>query len=207
MDILKAQAHLAKVDPRLKQLIEQFGDCTIKPRPDHYAELVSSIVSQQLSVKAADTIWKRVLDLFDNKMPTPAQLLDMPAERLRACGMSNAKVAYVKDLAEHVLDGRLPLAKIVSQSNDEIIKELTAVKGIGEWTAHMFLIFSLGRLDVVAWGDLGVRSAVRQVYELDELPSPTQVAELAAIHNWQPYASVACWYLWRSLDNKPEPTP
>lgn len=202
MELVKAQNHLAKHDPQLKLLIERFGDCQLQPHTDYYAELVSSIVSQQLSVKAAASIWKRLLGLFGDTLPTPAQLQAVSHEELRAAGLSNAKARYVKDLADHILSGELDLDHVTTLSNPEIIAALTAVKGIGEWTAHMFLMFSLSRLDVLAWGDLGVRSAIKQVYNLPNLPTPLEVTDVAKRNNWHPYETVACWYLWKSLDNK-----
>ncbi|GAC1387421.1 MAG: DNA-3-methyladenine glycosylase [Candidatus Saccharimonadales bacterium] len=204
MDLLTAEVHLSQVDAVMAQLISHFGHCTIEPRTDYYAALVSSIISQQLSVKAAAAIWKRTLALFNGQQPTPAQLLNTPSETLRAVGMSNAKVNYVKDLAQHVADGRLDIAKVAQLDNQSIIKELVAVKGIGEWTAHMFLIFSLGRLDVLAWGDLGVRTAIRNLYDGDHLLTPVELQKFATTHKWPPFQSIACWYLWRSLDSSGE---
>jgi DNA-3-methyladenine glycosylase II len=204
--LLAAQKHLASNDPRLAAIITRYGDCLIEPHSDHYSELVSSIVGQQLSVKAAATIWQRVLALSGGNAPTPKQLLDTDTEILRACGLSYAKAAYVKDLAAHILDGRLDMNHISSLPNREVITQLTAVKGIGEWSAHMFLIFSLGRLDVLPVGDLGVKKAAQAAYNLGELPKPDALTALAEKHKWHPYESVAAWYLWKSLDNTPKIT-
>lgn len=190
-------------DPMLGSIIDAQPAPDLMPHSDYFAALVSSIISQQLSVKAASTIKQRVWQLFGGEAPTPEAVLLVAPDALRACGLSQAKTNYIRDLAEHILDGRVQFAAIAQQSNTEIISELTDVKGIGEWTVHMFLIFCVGRLDVLATGDLGVRSAIRNLYGLAELPSPAQVAELATEHHWHPYESIACWYLWRALDNAP----
>src|SRR5665213_2909551 len=134
-----AEKHLSAKDKRLAPVIKQFGPCRIKPHNDHYGELVGSIVGQQLSTHAAAAIWKRVLDLFDGKMPKPEQLIKVDGQKLRDLGFSWAKVRYVKDLAKHILDGRLDLDHIATMPNEQVIEQLTAVKGIGEWSAHMFM--------------------------------------------------------------------
>lgn len=202
--LLQAAAdHLAAHDPSLKPVIKQFGPCTVAPHDDYYRELVDSIISQQLSIKASATIIKRFVALFDDKFPTPAQILQRDIEELRAVGMSRPKASYVLDLALHIEEGRLQPEKLPKLSNEEVIRELTAVKGIGEWTAHMFLIFSLGRTDVLATGDLGVRMAMKKLYGLPEAPKPDEMRAIADKFNWHPYESIACWYLWQSLDNAP----
>jgi DNA-3-methyladenine glycosylase II len=198
-----AAAHLSVHDPNLSSVIERFGLCTIAPHDDYYRELVDSIISQQLSIKASATIIKRFVALFDDKFPTPAQILERDIEELRAVGMSRPKASYVLDLALHIEEGRLQLEKLPKLSNAEVIRELTAVKGIGEWTAHMFLIFSLGRTDVLATGDLGVRMAMKKLYDLPDAPKPDEMRAIADKFNWHPYESIACWYLWQSLDNAP----
>jgi DNA-3-methyladenine glycosylase II len=198
-----AESHLAKNDPQLAAVIKKYGPCSLTTHSDHYAELVSSIVGQQLSTKAGNTIWRRVLDVFDGKMPTPEQLIKVDTERLRACGVSYAKVGYMKDLATHIIDGRLNMPHISKLPNDEIIRELTAVKGIGQWSAHMFMIFSLGRLDILPVGDLGVRKGAMMLYGLKDLPNGKTLEKLAFDNSWSPYESVAAWYLWQSLDNAP----
>lgn len=198
-----AAAHLSQHDPVLAPVIKRAGLATIKPHTDYYAALVSSIVSQQLSVKVADVIEKRFVDLFDGAFPTPEQILSVPPEQLRAIGFSNAKARYVHDLAQHIVDGKVTFERIPQQSNDEIIAELTDVKGIGEWTVHMFLMFCVGRLDVLPVGDLGIKNGIRALYDLDNIPTPADITALAAQNNWHPYESVASWYVWHSLDNKP----
>jgi len=203
-ELLQAAAdHLSRYDPHLAPIVQRFGLSTITPHNDYYRELVDSIISQQLSVKAAATIVKRFVELFSGNFPSPEQILERSVEELRAVGMSRPKASYVLDLAQHILDGQLQVEKLPNLSNEEVIRELTAVKGIGEWTAHMFLIFSLGRTDILATGDLGVRNAMMRLYELDKLPSPDEMRAIAEQYNWHPYESFACWYLWKSLDNEP----
>jgi DNA-3-methyladenine glycosylase II len=199
-----AENQLAKNDSKLAVVIKKYSPCDLTRHSDHYGELVSSIVGQQLSTKAGSTIWRRVLDVFGGQMPTPEQLIKVDTEKLRACGVSYAKVGYMKDLAAHIIDGRLDMAHISTLPNEEILRELTAVKGIGNWSAHMFMIFSLGRLDILPVGDLGVRKGAMQLYNLKELPDAKTLEKLAAKNNWNPYESVAAWYLWQSLDNNPE---
>jgi DNA-3-methyladenine glycosylase II len=198
-----AADHLAKNDLRLASVIERFGRCTIEPHNDYYRELVDSIISQQLSVKASATIIKRFIILFDDSFPTPEQILQCDIDELRAVGLSRAKANYVLDLALHILEGKLAPERLPDLPNDEVIRELIAVKGIGEWTAHMFLIFSLGRLDVLATGDLGVRIAMKRLYDMPDVPKPDEMRAIAEKYHWHPYESVACWYLWKSLDNEP----
>ena len=200
----QAELHLSKADKKLAPVIAASGPCRIKPHTDHYGELVGSIVGQQLSTKAAATIWQRVLALFGGQMPTSEQLIKIDDQKLRDAGLSWAKVRYVKDLAEHVLDKRLDLEHIATIPNEQVIEQLTAVKGIGEWSAHMFMMFGLGRLDVLPVGDLGIRKAVMQLYELDKMPDPAAIVTIATKNNWHPYESVASWYLWQSLDNNPQ---
>lgn len=199
----KAADHLSKHDPRLAAIITQFGLCTIEPHDDYYRELVDSIISQQLSVKASATIVKRFIGLFGDKFPTPEQILQRDIDELRAVGMSRSKASYVLDLAAHILEGTLQPKKLPDLPNDEVIRELVTIKGIGEWTAHMFLIFSLGRLDILATGDLGVRMAMKRLYDLPEVPKPDEMRAIAQKYHWHPYESIACWYLWKSLDNEP----
>jgi DNA-3-methyladenine glycosylase II len=168
-----------------------------------YGALVRTIAGQQLSVLAARAIWNRLLAYFDGRVPTPREILEQDPETLRAAaGFSRAKVAYLRSLAEHVLDGELELERLAELPDDEVIRELTAVKGIGEWTAHMFLMFTLHRPDVLPVGDLGVRNAAMRAYGL---PAPPQAAELEAIAEaWRPHRTRACLYLWRSLENAPD---
>ena len=161
-----------------------------------------SIAGQQLSVKAARAIWNRLLERFGGRTPTPQEILAEDPEALRAaCGFSRAKVASLRSLAEHVLSGELELDRLSGLPDDEVVRELVAVKGIGEWTAHMFLMFTLHRPDVLPVGDLGVRNAAMRAYGLDAPPGPATLTTLA--EPWRPYRTRACLYLWRSLDNAP----
>jgi DNA-3-methyladenine glycosylase II len=198
-----AARHLAEYDPTLAPIIERAGLAAIAPHTNYYGALVSSIVSQQLSVKAADAIEKRFLALFDGAFPSPEQILSVSVEELRGLGFSGAKARYVHDLAQHIIDGKVTFNRIPAQTNEEIIAELTDVKGIGEWTAHMFLMFCVGRLDVLPVGDLGIKNGIRKLYGLEDIPTPQQIVELAVRNQWHPYESVASWYVWHSLDNKP----
>lgn len=197
----KAAAHLSRNDPVLKPIIKRAGLCTIRPHKDYYWELVDSIISQQLSVKAARTIEGRFIALFPSNPPTPDQILVTDHEKLRSAGLSNAKANYVRDLAQHIIDGKLELEKFDRLSNDEIIAELTAVKGVGEWTAHMFLMFAMARLDVLAVGDLGIRAGIRDLYKLKDLPDADKIKAIAKKYRWHPYETVACWYIWHVKDN------
>ncbi|MBA3757339.1 DNA-3-methyladenine glycosylase 2 family protein [Candidatus Saccharibacteria bacterium] len=200
-DLKAAQKHLVDSDKVLAICIKKYGPCHLKPHQDHYSELVTSIIGQQLSTRAAAAIWRRVLDLSKGKPPTPQKLINVDEQTLRSAGLSRPKVSYVKDLAHHVIDGRLDMNLISKLPNDEIINQLTAVKGIGEWSAQMFMIFSLGRLNVLPVGDLGVRKAAMNLYDLGELPNPQTLQELSKKNGWQPYESIAAWYLWKSLNN------
>lgn len=199
----QAAEHLTRHDPVLAPVIAKYDQCTIRPHRNYYQELVDSIISQQLSVKAAAAIEQRFRDMFGGTFPEPDQILTKDAEELRAIGFSYAKARYVQDLAQHVLDGKVRFDHLDELSNEAVVTELTAVKGIGEWTAHMFLMFCMGRSDVLPTGDLGIRNGIRQLYGLDHAPSPDEIREIAAKNNWHPYESIASWYVWQSLDNAP----
>jgi DNA-3-methyladenine glycosylase II len=201
----QAAEHLSKNDSILAGVIAATGEATIKPHQNYYQELVDSIISQQLSVKAARAIEQRFCDLFESEgFPPPDKILEKTVEEMRAAGLSNAKARYVRDLAEHVLDGRLKFDNIDKLTNHEVIKELTAVKGIGEWTAHMFLMFCMGRMDVLPIGDLGIRNGVQKLYGLDHSATPEEVTNVSQANGWHPYETVASWYVWQSLDNAPK---
>jgi len=200
----KAAKHLSKSDPVLAAVISGSPLCDIKPHKNYYQELVDSIISQQLSVKAAHAIERRFCELFGGSdFPSPQQILTKSVDELRTVGLSRGKAAYVRDLAQHVVDGKVKFDHLDGISNQAVIDELTAVKGIGEWTAHMFLMFCMGRLDILAHGDLGIKNGIQKLYGLDHSPTPQVIQELADKNNWHPYESVACWYIWQSLDNKP----
>jgi DNA-3-methyladenine glycosylase II len=199
----QAAEHLIQHDPKLAPVIAKYGLCTIKPHTDYYQDLVESIIGQQLSVKAAASIRERFKTLFDGKLPTPEQILTKDVEVLRSVGFSRPKANYVRDLAQHVVDGKVTFDHLPSLDNEAIIAELTDVKGIGEWTVHMFLMFAMGRLDILPYGDLGIRNGIMKLYDLEHAPTPQQVKDIAKANNWAPYESIASWYIWQSLDNKP----
>ncbi len=187
-------------------LVERLGPLSLaerrRGRPDDaYGSLLRAIVGQQLSTKAARAIYERLLALFGGRTPAPAELLAADPEVVRAVGLSRSKVAYLRDLAAHVEDRRLPVDHLVEQDDAAVIAELTAVKGLGRWTADMFLIFHLGRPDVLAVGDLGIRRGAERAYELESLPGAGQLELIA--EPWRPHRTLACLYLWRSLDNEP----
>jgi len=200
-----AVAALRKADPVLRAVIDEVGSIGdfFDGRPtDHYGTLVRSIVGQQLSTRAAASIYARLLERFGGRAPTPEEVLADDPEALRtAAGLSHAKVRYLRSLAEHVLDGSLRLDHLSDLPDDEVIAELTAVKGIGEWSAHMFMMFHLHRPDVLPVGDLGIRRAVKIHYGLAELPTPAELTEIA--EPWRPHRTLACIYLWRSLQATP----
>ncbi|MFN0111105.1 MAG: DNA-3-methyladenine glycosylase family protein [Blastocatellia bacterium] len=204
-ELSKAERALARRDKRLGVFIKRYGACRIRPHTRYFHTLVGSIISQQLSTKAADTIHKRFLALYaPSQNPRPAQILATSTEELRATGISFQKAAYIKDIAAKTEDGTLKFNRLSKMTDDEVIKMLTSVKGIGVWTVHMFLIFSLGRMDVLPVGDLGIRRAIQLAYGFDELPNPEQIEAVADENGWRPYCSIASWYLWRSLENKAE---
>ena len=198
-----AEKYLSRRDSILRQFIKRHGECRLQKHTRYFETLVGSIVSQQLSTKAADTIFQRFRALYaPAKFPKPEQIVATPDEVLRGVGLSAQKLSYIKDLAAKVEARQVHLSRISKMSDDEIITELTQVKGIGVWTVHMFLIFSLGRLNVLPVGDLGIRMAIQRGYGLSELPKPAAIEAIAGQNKWQPYCSVASWYLWRSLENK-----
>lgn len=202
----KARKALAASDPTMAALIERVGKIDIATRmkrrkeerpEDPYGALLRAIVGQQLSTKAARTIYLRVVDLFDGTTPTPEQLLEAPEEDLRGCGLSGRKTEYVRDLAAHVISGELELDRLDRLGDEEVIEEIVAVRGLGRWTAEMFLLFHLQRPDVLSGGDLGIRKAIQIEYGLEEMPTPTRVIEIG--EPWRPHRSLASLYLWESL--------
>ena len=206
----KARAALAAADPAMATLIERIGEIDLKTRlrrrseekpPDAYGALLRAIVGQQLSTKAARTIYRRVCDLFGGSTPSPEQLLEASEEDLRGCGLSGRKVEYVRDLALHVLDGELELDRLGDLSDEQATEEIVAVRGLGQWTAEMFLLFHLERPDVLSGGDLGIRKAIQIEYGLEEMPTPQRVLEIG--EPWRPYRSLASLYLWESLASVP----
>ncbi|MEA2226419.1 MAG: DNA-3-methyladenine glycosylase [Solirubrobacteraceae bacterium] len=201
-------AHLRAADPVLARILDEHGAPSVgrdpsRPGPaDHYGALVRSIVGQQLSVIAARAIYGRLLEHFGGRTPTPAEVLAADPDAMRtAAGLSRAKTQSLRSLAEHVVSGELELDRLDALPDEEIVSELVAVRGIGEWSAHIFLMFQLERPDVLAVGDLGVRRAVERAYGLPGLPSPAELTALA--EPWRPWRTIACRILWRSLDNAP----
>jgi DNA-3-methyladenine glycosylase II len=198
-----AQEHLARADTVLRDLIRRVGPCSLRPDPDRFGVLVRSIVSQMISTAAARTIGTRLTTaLAPHGGLTSAAILAAPLESLRGAGLSGTKAAALRDLAERTRSGALPLDRLDEMTDAEVLASLTAVRGIGPWTAEMFLIFSLGRLDVLPLADLGLRAGVKDLYGLADLPSRAEVRRRAA--PWQPYRSVATWYLWRSRGGVPQ---
>ncbi len=190
----------------MAELIERLGELDLKARlrrrseerpADAYGALLRTIVGQQLSTKAARTIYLRVLELFGGRTPAPEQLLDATVDDLRGAGLSGRKVSYIRDLASHVLSGELELDRLDRLSDEEAIEEIVAVRGLGRWSAEMFLLFHLERPDVLSGGDLGIRRAIQVEYGLDEMPTPERVLEIG--EPWRPHRSLASLYLWESL--------
>lgn len=193
----QACRHLGRTDPVLRGLISQIGPCSLAPRPQHFAVLCDSIIAQQLSTVVAEAIFARFAALYPGKTPTPRAVLRTPLPRLRQAGLSRQKAGYLKDLAAAFLDGRIARRLIARASNEELITSLRSVHGIGRWTAEMFLMFSLNRLDVMPVDDLGLQKAIQRCYGLRRLPAAATIRRLAK--PWHPYETVACWYLWQSL--------
>ena len=193
-----AICHLRRCDPVMKKTIRQVGPFTLKLRRDRFATLARSIVGQQVSGKAAAAIWKRVEALVAPAGVSPISLSQPTSDELRSVGLSRQKASYLLDLCEKTNNGCIQLNRLGRLSDEEIIAELTQVKGIGRWTVEMLLMFSLGRLDVLPCDDLGIRSGIKHLYDLDDLPKRAECIAIA--EPWRPYASVASWYCWRSLE-------
>ncbi|MBC7512263.1 DNA-3-methyladenine glycosylase 2 family protein [Candidatus Saccharibacteria bacterium] len=202
----EALSHLKSADPVMTRLIAQYSRPTFTKHANYYQELVSGIIGQQLSLAAARAIETRFRALFGGNFPAPEEILTIDVETLRGVGFSRPKARYVQDLALKILDGSVSFIGLDDQSNEEIITQLTHVKGIGEWTVHMFLIFCMARQDVLPVGDLGIRNGITKLYGLEHQAMPGDVAEVAEQQNWRPYESVASWYIWQSLENAPTTT-
>ena len=202
IDYTKAQRLLARRDPVIRDLMRRYGPCGLAQaqHTDPLRALIHAIISQQLSTRAAATIEGRFRALYGG-VPTPSQVAATPDAQLRAVGLSAQKGRYLRDLYRRVEDGSLPLTRLGVMSDDEVVAVLTEVKGIGRWTAEMFLMFRLHRPDVLPVDDLGIVKAVQRAYGLRKAPTPERLTRLG--ESWRPYRSVACWYLWASLDNTP----
>jgi len=195
----KAVNHLKKCDPVLAAIIERVGPCRMEYGPPEFHSLAEAIVYQQLNGKAAVTIFKRFTDLAGDPV-TPEGILKLSDEQLRGVGLSKQKSAYVKDLAIKTRDGLLNFEQLTEMPDEEVVTHLTQVKGVGVWTAQMFLMFTLRRPDVLPTGDYGVQAAIKKAYGKRKMPKPKDMEKIARA--WSPYRSIACWYLWRSLDIK-----
>ncbi len=189
--------HLRRLDPKWAAIIDVVGPCKLDLRPDRFGTLVRAIIGQQISSKAAASIDRRVRDLA-GEVHEPGAILQAGEEGLRSCGLSGVKARYVLNLAQAVHDGSVPLDEVHTWEDEAIVAALTSIKGIGPWTAEMFLIFALGRPDVLSVGDLGIRAGLKTFHGLDELPNPKVCRELA--EPWRPHRTVAMWYLWRQFD-------
>ena len=194
-----AVQHLRKSDPVLSAIIQRVGDYGIQFREPDFETLVRSIVYQQLSGRVARVIMDRLVAAVGGEV-TPVRILALRPGRMRKLGLSTHKTAYIRDLARHTRDGKLVFSELPELTDQEVIERLTQVKGIGVWTAQMFLMFALRRHDILPTGDLGVRNAIRKAFNLSELPTPAEMEEIA--RNWRPWCSVASWYLWRSLEGQ-----
>ena len=197
-EIKRGVRHLRQSDPILREVIRRAGPYAMKLKRDRFQALVYSILAQQISGKAAAAMRKKLEDLAGPEGLTPRRISALSFEELRGAGLSRQKASYILDLAQRVHTGTLTLDRLASCSDDTVIESLIEVKGIGVWTAHMFLIFSLGRLDVLPHGDYGVRSAIQKLYGLEDLPDRETCHRIA--EPWRPYASIASWYCWRSLE-------
>jgi 3-methyladenine DNA glycosylase/8-oxoguanine DNA glycosylase len=199
--ILKARRHLGRRDAILKQVIKNVGPCTLQPTGVSFVILVRAIISQLISTKAAATIYARLQAACSDGQVTPATILELSEDALRAVGLSRTKARGLRDLAERVTTGVLPLDHLAELSDDEVTERLLPVHSVGRWTTEMFLIFALGRLDVLPVDDLGFRAGVREAYGLSELPARKVLVEMA--EPWRPYRTVATWYFWRSRGGVP----
>ncbi len=199
-DYTIAKKHLSKADPKLSLVIKRVGPCrlhAVAPR-DPFEALCMSIASQQLSTKAAATIFGRFCDLFPDRKPTPERVMTLTDEEIRAAGFSRPKISFIRDLALHVLDGRLDLTGLKKHPDEEVMRQLVAVKGIGRWTAEIYLMFRLGRPDILPADDLGLMNAVQRAYGLRKRPDAKRLRKIGEA--WKPYRSIASWYLWASLE-------
>src|SRR5579863_3058016 len=195
----RAVIHLKKSDPVMRAIIERIGPCRMQYGPPEFHSLAEAIVYQQLNGKAAETIFKRFAGLAGEPV-MPEGIAKLTDEQLRSVGLSKQKSSYLRDMAERTIRGELDFSRLADMTDVEVIKHLTQVKGVGVWTAHMFLMFSLRRPNILPTGDFGVQMAIKKHYKKRKLPKPLQMEKIAKC--WEPYRSIACWYLWRSLDVK-----
>ena len=193
----KEATRFLKKNPKFAKIIKHVGDYNVKITKNRYQSLVEAIIAQQLSGSAAESILKKFKKLYKSKFPKPVDVLETPNSKLRSAGLSKMKISYIKDLSKKIETRELNMRKISSESDEYIVEQLTNVRGIGRWTAEMFLIFSLGRLDVLPVGDLGLKKGIQLMYSYTELPNEKEIEELA--ESWRPYRTVATWYLWKSL--------
>jgi DNA-3-methyladenine glycosylase II len=190
-------------DKRLAAIIDIAGTCNLLPKKDYYQAILRAIVGQQLSITVARVIIQRFMQYYKNK-PLPETILVTPDETLRGLGLSYAKIKYIKDLSANIISGKIHFRGLHKKNDDLIITEFTKVKGIGIWTVQMFLMFTLGRLNVLPAGDLGIRKAIMKLYGLKKLPDEKKIISISKKNRWPPYNSIASWYLWRSIDMKNE---
>jgi DNA-3-methyladenine glycosylase II len=195
----RAINHLKKSDPVLRTIIERVGPCRIEYGPPEFHSLAEAIIYQQLNGKAAVTIFNRFADLAGRPL-TPPGIMKLTDQQMRAAGLSKQKASYLRDMAQRATSGQLDFSKLHERSDEEVIQHLTQVKGVGVWTAQMFLMFTLRRPNVLPTGDFGVQTAVKKHYNKRKMPKPALMEKIAK--PWEPYRSIACWYLWRSLDIK-----
>ncbi len=193
----KEATKFLKRDPKLAKIIKQVGDYNVKITKNRYQSLVEAIIAQQLSGAAAGAILKKFKKLYKSKFPKPIEVIKTPDSKLRSAGLSKMKISYIKDLSKKIKTNQLNMRIISTKSDEYVVDQLTNVKGIGRWTAEMFLIFSLGRLDVLPVGDLGLKKGIQLMHSFNELPNEKEIERLA--ESWRPYRTVATWYLWKSL--------
>lgn len=193
-----AHQHLVTCDPVLAYVIQSVGPCTLNRQTNRYRNLVRAIIGQQISTAAATSVFKKLELACSENHVRPESIASLSDTQLREVGLSSQKIRYVRDLTNRVVKKQLNLRSLHFKEDDEVIAMLTDVKGIGVWTAHMFLMFSLGRPDVLPWGDLGIQVALRNLYGLEALPSKAECFKIS--QPWRPYSTIACWYLWRTVD-------
>lgn len=193
----KEATKFLKKDPKLAKIIKKVGDYNVKITKNRYQSLVEAIIAQQLSGSATESILKKFKKLFKSKFPKPVEVIKTPDSKIRSTGLSKMKIMYIKDLSKKIQSKKLNMKIISTKSDEYIVEHLTDVKGIGRWTAEMFLIFSLGRLDILPVGDLGLKKGIQLMYSLKELPNEKEIERIA--ESWKPYRTVATWYLWKSL--------